>query len=150
MLRSSNKGFHSRVGVAFSTRHDSTSSRRRYTPPKADGTKGCARPTAIVGLGLKHKLREKLCADDIDWRFKTDAQDCTWTKGNSWKCGRSQGNVMGAPTGDDACPMSCGTCPTGLKAGLEVGSGVIVASDDAASDAGFETSFLPMTLYVHR
>merc|ERR1712098_418592 len=51
------------------------------------------------------------CADDPDWRFKTNPQDCAWAAGNTWRCSRNMGDEAGAATGLEACPVSCGTCP---------------------------------------
>jgi hypothetical protein len=54
---------------------------------------------------------EVACADDVAWRFKSDGQGCAWTEGKTWRCSRTEGDVMGGRTGVEACPVACGTCP---------------------------------------
>jgi lysophospholipase L1-like esterase len=52
------------------------------------------------------------CADDTSWRYKKSSQDCAWTLGKRSRCQRPEGNEEGARTANEACPVTCGTCPS--------------------------------------
>jgi cathepsin B len=51
------------------------------------------------------------CADDASWVYMTAAKNCAWAAGNSWRCRRTFGNEPDGAVANDACPVSCGTCP---------------------------------------
>ena len=50
------------------------------------------------------------CVDSPDWRYKKNKHNCAWTQGKAWRCAKSNGNVPGAATATEDCPVSCGTC----------------------------------------
>ena len=51
-----------------------------------------------------------VCVDDTTWSYKKAKQNCAWTQGRSWRCGRKKGNAASAATANEQCPVSCGTC----------------------------------------
>ena len=55
------------------------------------------------------------CADDSTWTWGHGewAETGTGQGGNrAWRCARTRGNAPGGQTGNQACPVSCGTCPS--------------------------------------